>query len=200
MKLKTTKAGFTLIELLVVIAIIAILASMLLPALAKAKARSQQAVCLNNLKQWGLAQNMYVDDSNQIFPDTKIANGTPPSPIGYNEDMPKWIDLVGFNHFGTGNSAWFNALPPYMHSPPLWQYGASASATVTEAGYNAGHNIFHCPTAVSHPTDPFYLQNSDGFLTNCVFTGSLVEPVMPFPFISRPLEFIPYWKQMASEF
>jgi prepilin-type N-terminal cleavage/methylation domain-containing protein/prepilin-type processing-associated H-X9-DG protein len=66
------RGGFTLVELLVVMGIIAILAAMLMPSLAKAKAKANQTKCLNNLRQLGLSLTMYASDFNDEYPARRI--------------------------------------------------------------------------------------------------------------------------------
>ena len=83
-----TKKAFTLIELLVVIAIIALLLSVLLPALKKAKQQAQTLVCKSNLKQWGIVFNMYVQDHDQKFQEGYVSIN---DPTGTNIKSNWWM-------------------------------------------------------------------------------------------------------------
>jgi prepilin-type N-terminal cleavage/methylation domain-containing protein/prepilin-type processing-associated H-X9-DG protein len=149
MKGRTRKtAGFTLIELLVVIAIIALLAAMLLPALARAKEKANQITCNNNLKQWGLAMIMYADEYNEYWPKSREL-GYVASP----DNNPVWTEMYAdaLASPAIGLSDWFNALPPYVAQPPLWQFGASS---VSNNVFTFSHSIYLCPTAAGMPTIP----------------------------------------------
>lgn len=154
--------GFTLIELLVVIAIIAILAALLLPALAKAKARAQQTVCLNNLKQWGLADTMYVGDNNDFFPTPRYQSSYD---VASDEDNPTWTDIAAYHYNRTpsvGDDVWFNALPSYVGSKTLYQWAIGSNKGLFNQ--SVGQNIFTCPTTIAQGYDPIDQPIAHGYM------------------------------------
>jgi len=106
------KRGFTLIELLVVIAIIAILAAILFPVFARAKAAAKQTVCISNLKQIGDAMTLYMADSDDLFPNAVDASDK------YDPDI--WAAFPAFQALIPNMPLMQDALQPYIKSKEVF--------------------------------------------------------------------------------
>ena len=89
------RGGFTLIELLVVIAIIAILMAILMPALQRVKEQAQEIVCRGNLRQYGIAQAMYLDDNADRYPSAWRSLVANERPVGYTNGIAAGMRNTG---------------------------------------------------------------------------------------------------------
>jgi prepilin-type N-terminal cleavage/methylation domain-containing protein len=143
--------GFTLIELLVVIAIIGVLASLLLPALSRAKRAAHAVACISNLRQLGLALNLYVQDNNDHLP--------------YCALLPS---------VNTNLSAITVPLLPYLKNKDIFRCPADRTMFPVE-GTSYEWNIYLNGASYDHPEDWSPVTE---ILVQTIFGGRLNTPLL----------------------
>jgi prepilin-type N-terminal cleavage/methylation domain-containing protein len=171
--------GFTLIELLVVIAIIAILAAMILPALAAAKAKAKRTTCLNNLHQAEIGCSLYSNDFGDWYPIEAVgAANTFPSKINYMSGIHYTRYFTGA---GTGLLPVNTAVPP-NYKPFNLVNGCQNLGFLYGGGYIANPAAFYCPSFSDAPltapnaqlsietySTPVFLSSDSGGTVRCSY-------------------------------
>jgi prepilin-type N-terminal cleavage/methylation domain-containing protein/prepilin-type processing-associated H-X9-DG protein len=156
---RPARAGFTLVELLVVIAIIAVLAAILFPVMAQARAKARSAQCISDLRQVALALRMYVDDNDGCTPPPRYP--TVPYSAFYDADS------------GPTCMVWWDLVLPYTRSTDLFYcpllrrstFGYFGNALLTDGRSEVGSHVELC----THPSQTIF----------CTEVADLVRLVSP---------------------
>jgi prepilin-type N-terminal cleavage/methylation domain-containing protein/prepilin-type processing-associated H-X9-DG protein len=121
--------AFTLLELLIVIAIVAILASLVLGNIARAKLAAHRVTCMSNLKQWVTAAHLYAQENEDGLPREAAANG---------------VNTWEMTAASTNRNVWYNALPETAGVLTMAYYAQTPSS---QQDFYISGKLFHCPRA-----------------------------------------------------
>jgi prepilin-type N-terminal cleavage/methylation domain-containing protein/prepilin-type processing-associated H-X9-DG protein len=157
----TRRGAFTLIELLVVIAIIAILMAILMPALQRVKEQAREITCRGNLRQYGIAQTMYLDENDDRYPSAWTSLVKTEAPVSGYQRYCRWHD------------------PRYPADGPFWPYLKEGKVHLCPsfAVIAKSEGQRHPSHVASIPVVPYYSYSMNGYLgsTNGAAGGGVLK-------------------------
>lgn len=155
--------GFTLVELLVVISIIALLLSILMPSLNKARKQAKKVMCLSNLNQWSLVWQMYTNDNRGKLPDGWVADPTNEKNVYWTHVLMRYYNNMKLRlcpeikGFMVVNDVWAPSASNPWVAWGKWPEDGGATASYTEKGGYGSYGINNW--VENHPSDPYHWKN-----------------------------------------